>query len=367
MKNLVKFYLTAVVIVLTSSSLFGQGTATVAPNQAPKGAFVNGSDGNQQWLQVITYTVGTTWNATGAGPDMTITLPDSMTIANTDGDASLVDEVTIWEIGAATAATVTASASQITIDVTGGTPAAGDVIYIIFPVETKTGASGSNNYSISLDALTVETPLTYTPAVSYEDTITSIVTFDVNYTGNDDATGDEGLQFPAGGLAALVTAGTDLITDGGGGTAGLLGAAGNIWFNATATVLEDANNDNGEVTTKLWTSMTPSLTRVNSTNAHQPITTSVTVAADNDGAEFVGAAGGTPATYLFDATLLAEGTGSSTSPPQPRVTGPLHPVTPCVSSTGRRLTLPTPTAVVVSTLMASWAIPMAQLPTTLPR
>ncbi len=302
MKYLVKVLVWTIGLMASTAMLLAQ-TATVAPSTVPKGAYVNGSDGDQQFIQVITYTVGANWASIAAVPDITITLPDSMTVANWNGDANYDDEVWMTELSAATAATVTASATQIFIDITAGVPLAAEIIYITFPVATKDSSTGSQDYAIALDVLTAEATLSFAPSVTYTDTITAF-TFSTYYTGNDDATSNLGDVYPAA-VQNLTTAAGDfnVMPD----VAAALSGATN-WFGGLAA--PDATDNNGEVYTYIWASQTPGLTRINNMNAHRPfdVTAIPIQPSDFDGDNTVGSPDNAVVkTYQFDGALLDEG------------------------------------------------------------
>ena len=53
MKNLVKALLVASTAMTIAATVAFGATVTVNPNQLVKGAYVNGADGDQQWIQTV--------------------------------------------------------------------------------------------------------------------------------------------------------------------------------------------------------------------------------------------------------------------------------------------------------------------------
>jgi hypothetical protein len=301
MKNLVKARLVAVVFFISTGLVMAQ-TFNLYPDQVPKGAYVNGNDGDQQFIQTLKYTIGTTWLGIdgGALAEITITLPDSMNIANWDypADTDYDDEVTIIDnfTGNITLGTVTSSSIELQVSAISN---AAEWVEVTFPVETQSGASGSQNYTITFDD-DVASETDGTVAVSYEDTL-SLVAWEVDYAGNDDESSTLGDVYPAALASFFPVGGLDIVRDVAAAT-----ITGNMFFDAAL----NGGNDDGEALTYIWASQTPSLTRLNNMNAHRPWNVGLTARPnDLDGTETVGAVGNVTAgaTYQFDASLLAEG------------------------------------------------------------
>ena len=57
MKSLVKIKLIALAILTLGTSVAFGATVTAVPTQVPKGAYVNGGDGDQQFIQVLIITL----------------------------------------------------------------------------------------------------------------------------------------------------------------------------------------------------------------------------------------------------------------------------------------------------------------------
>ena len=92
MKNLVK--VTAVAAIALMSTLSGQATVVLTPNQAPIDAYVNGSDGNQHFIQTFEFTfVG--GYAVNNADIILITLPTDITVTDVDVDANFNDEIVV--------------------------------------------------------------------------------------------------------------------------------------------------------------------------------------------------------------------------------------------------------------------------------
>lgn len=266
-------------ILLLSITLTGQAlaaTATVTPSQVPKGAYVNGpggaTDDNYYWQAMkITFAAA---NAIAA-PAVTVTLPTGLTVANTDGDASYADEISLsWSTaGAGTfAVNATTGASSIVIDIEDLAAAAADYVWIMFPVESSSNPGvASAGYAVDF-AAAGETDFTTTtgPQISYRDAgALQIITYATNLSGNNDSTATYGEQYPAT-AAALFSSLPDLVAD--------LAAADIVFGNCVTAGDVDNTND---VTYTLWAT-------TDSTLNHVDVLTSGVVRAvrTSDGANF---------------------------------------------------------------------------------
>ncbi|MFC1490537.1 FlgD immunoglobulin-like domain containing protein [Candidatus Latescibacterota bacterium] len=131
-------FIILLLMVAISGQAFAQAAMTVVPLNVPKGAYVNGplgaADDNYYWQ-----TVELTLN--GIHPDgeaITITLPTDIDVADIDGDANFVEEISVSTDNAVVtglAATGT-TANQVVVVHTGAL-AANDVVTIMFPVVTS--------------------------------------------------------------------------------------------------------------------------------------------------------------------------------------------------------------------------------------
>jgi len=104
-------------------------TVTLTPSTVPVGAYVNGSDGDQHFVQSLVFTIED--NGAGGwadGDDIIITLPTSMTIADVDEDGIYLDEVSTARTAAADVGAVTcavATSTSMTLNIATASAMAG--------------------------------------------------------------------------------------------------------------------------------------------------------------------------------------------------------------------------------------------------
>ncbi len=150
MKNLVK--VSAVAVITLLSTLSGQATVVLTPNQVPIDAYVNGSDGNQHFIQMFDFTFVGTYNA-NTSDIILISLPDDITVANVNVDASFNDEIAMaYETANDPTFAATASETAVTLTVTSTLSqvlAAGDRLWVMIPVVVASTASGTANYTVT--------------------------------------------------------------------------------------------------------------------------------------------------------------------------------------------------------------------------
>ena len=303
-------------LILATSFVYGAFGVTAVPNQIPKGAYVNGSDGDQHFF--ISVNVELAADADWAdGDDFVITLPSGVTIGNTDGDANYDDEVYFVVATtnnlAITNADITVTASTITVNVdqanTAGV-AAGDKLAFFFPIITEEDPSSSTvviaftTTNADLSDTNPDTDVT----ITYVDQVDKI-TWSADYTGGDQSS-TKGDVYPS--AAADISDGLlDFITalDAGGGTEVQECADGaSDHFGLIAGNL-DGDDATDEITYTLWASQDSGLARVSYDNAHRPIQTTdnAVVPTANEDDTFDGGAAGAGAMYTLDGTRLAEG------------------------------------------------------------
>ncbi len=265
-----KSRLLILVIALLSITITGQAfaaTITAYPNVVPKGAYVNGpggtSDDNFFW-QVVTLTPGA---GHAIAATATITLPDGMTIANTDGDASYVDEVSlIFTAGNATMTLTPTSAAGSNIVLAIGVAAmqSGDVIRVMFPVVTQSApADSTQDYHVAFSDGTDGITDGNGYFVTYRDagpTALSLVSFAANLTANNDSTTRKGERYPDVSEATFGAL-PDLVTDTGTIGTAVDGPAGTLGYPAL-----DGLNAN-ETNYTVWVSTDPNLAHVDSLTA----------------------------------------------------------------------------------------------------
>ena len=99
MKYLLRLQIAIVIIMLLASSSAFSATAVLIPTQVPKGAYVNGGGGDQQFIQsiIIAFACDGASGWTDNSKYIYIALPSSsnITVADCDGDGSYNDEISM--------------------------------------------------------------------------------------------------------------------------------------------------------------------------------------------------------------------------------------------------------------------------------
>ena len=276
MKYLVKAQLYALTALVMLASVSQGATIVPSPSQLPKGAYVNGGDGDQHFFQSFVITLDEAVGAWANGNTIVITLPSDIAVADPNRDASRADGIYLSVTsGAAIGAAATSTlANNVTITLaTGGAAAPGDVIMVVFPIETDSIPSESTvDYSFDFQA-GVEANDQELVSVTFQDTLT-IATFAASFTGYD-STSALGRFYPDA-AADFTAALPDIVSDQSGGVssenttttrtdnwAGFGGADADL----TTVVDNLLDNDVGqtyEATYYLWASMTPALKKIDS-------------------------------------------------------------------------------------------------------
>lgn len=278
------------------SSLFGQATVVLSPDQAPKDAYVNGSDGNQHFIQIIDLTLVGGY-ADNAADNIVIDLPGDITVADVNVDADYTDEVAVaWNTtNDPTFSVSAASASQVTILTTPGllpNYTAGDRIWVTIPVEVAASAAGTDDYTVTFnytnDAGAEGGPFART--VTYVDQL-SLLDWDDGYFEDAGADGrvetdNRGKYFPDGATSTIVDLTTlpDYVVDlqnaavvVEGGVATLANwdlYTTNAW--GTGSVINAgeavgaATNEN-DMLYYLWASQQGDLSKITAANAHRVV------------------------------------------------------------------------------------------------
>ncbi|MFB0517607.1 MAG: T9SS type A sorting domain-containing protein [Candidatus Neomarinimicrobiota bacterium] len=159
----------------------------------PKGAYANGSDGNQVFVQTIE--IEFAGHTPAVADFLQVDIPADLSIADIDNDGNYDDEVSLnWNTVLNPTFAVDAAqtdANIIVIDVgTAVAIAATEKLIIVIPVESEeTPSVGSDNYILTfLDANAIAAEgETHTLTVTYEDQL-SLLDWDDNYfedTGGD--------------------------------------------------------------------------------------------------------------------------------------------------------------------------------------
>ncbi len=272
MKSLVKFLtLSLTAITVLGTFAFGQMTVVARPAEVPAGAYVNGADGDHYFFQTIEFTTdGTPALAT----NYRITLPAGITVADVDGNLTYDEFYINGESTGAAATWSIAAPGASTVDILNGGIGgfvAGDRIAVTFPVETSVTPAAGLTYTVA-----ATNDLTSTAGTSNTVDIVSVVTiadtyFDDIYL-NDAGVGKiqtnvRGTRHPDDAGAGSLTY-TDLmpnllleLTDGGAGVETMVKGASDWLVGTAAFVVPVAEND-GEVTLRLWASMTDGLSRI---------------------------------------------------------------------------------------------------------
>ncbi len=295
MKFLVKVQFAAIAFLFTLSSVaYGIGTLTVDPTELPKGAYANGADGQQVFIQTIYVSLTGGW----AGADFfEIQLPPDVTIANIDEDVDYDDEIIFGydPAGITTYSIVGASTNATTIRVLSSAAAvAGDQIWVTIPVETSASpAVSSDDYTITFDAVSVLVEGgPYTRTVNYVD-LPDLVTWSAEFE-DAGASGlvesdDRGRYFPedaavSGPGPSTVVGVTSLpnyIDDAATTTLALVVANVTEWAPTIAAqgVAGDAN-DNNDIEYFLWISQSDSISKITTGNAQRVIDVDPTLVLD---------------------------------------------------------------------------------------
>ncbi|MCK5664015.1 MAG: hypothetical protein KAI17_11040, partial [Thiotrichaceae bacterium] len=310
MKNI--FQLKIILLVLFLININFAATVTAVPSTIPKGAYVNGGDGDQQFFMSLNIHLeagnGGGTNGWTADTDVIkVTLPSDISVAFVNDLGTLAGHVSFsqesgaaadngWVLGAVTA-------QSITIDVgTAVNVSDGDDINIFFPVTT----------SINPGASTANITITYgdagvTPDDAEEDdvvTITftddlSLTTFTTTYTGGDESS-DLGDVYPvaAGAVTAVLP---DWVTE-------VTAVVQAVHNGADFGLGLDNSEGTDEITYYMWASTTTGLKRIDTQSGKKPI------AASTAGANIAG----NPVTAVneddsfantqLDGTQLEEGT-----------------------------------------------------------
>ena len=288
------------VILIVLFSLIGNimgATLSTVPAQLPKGAYVNGADGDQQFFQSLKITLADDGAGTWvAGNDIVVTLPTDIRVADADGDGTFDDEVSVSVTsGAALGVTVNAAAAgSITLDLaTANNVANGDIIWLLFPVTTSsTPSAGTAAYTVDYGTDAPEDQDTGT--ITFVDNL-SLVTYASSYSGGDQSS-LKGDVYPAA-AAAVTAALTDFVPEQAALATDAFINGSSDWDGATL----DGTEDGTEVTFYVWASQTANLTKVDAKYGHRVIDVSdgQPVDPDNEGGTFAGT--------QLDGRLLTEG------------------------------------------------------------
>ena len=243
-----------VTLLACAGNVFAQ-SAIVTPNQVPQGAYVNGpggaTDDNYFWQHIA---ISLVVNGDGAGQTITINLPSNITLADATGggvDANVSLAWTGTGLGADFAVNAATDDTHIVVTQNNATAAADWVLNVMFPIETSSIASGTEDYTIDfsnvaftdISALTV----TYRAAGALQ-----VVDFLDNMKADDDSTTANdyiGLSYPEP-AAATYGALPDLVTD-----------AANVVYSGVLAAATDADNTN-DVTYSVWASTDSTLSHV---------------------------------------------------------------------------------------------------------
>lgn len=281
MKYLVKVLLVAsTAMTMFVTAAFG-ATVVATPSQLPKGAYVNGGDGDQQFFQTLLITLnangGTAW---AAGDDIVILLPDDIRVADTDEVGDYDDEVSV-SLTSAVALGLTvaaATAGSITLDLaTGAAVAAGDIVLVIFPITTEESpASSTADYTIKWWDASAGPPAyadleatNPTAEITFVDTLTLVDFADANWDAGLKQSSRRGDVYPdVGGVVVIAL--TDFVPEQTAGVVSALVNGGTDWDLMTLNATDDDFVHpwvnpvllTGEVGYRLWASQTPALKRV---------------------------------------------------------------------------------------------------------
>ncbi len=279
MKSLVKINLVAITILALATWTLA-ATVVATPSQIPKGAYVNGGDGDQQFYQGLVISFDDDGAGTWlAGNDIVILFPADILLADMDANGNFLEEVSVSAThgNVVTWTVTTASTAGFTLDGAGaGAIEATSELLVFFPITTAANpSSGTADYTITYGTDDPEAQSTVT--VTFVDTLTIV---DFNDTYYDDGKKQSSLRgdvYPNIN-AAVVTALPDLIVE-------QTGAGNNTFVNGVSdwdmVTLNNADDDfvhpwvnvarQGEVAYRLWASQTPDLKKIDIQNGAIPL------------------------------------------------------------------------------------------------
>ena len=259
----IKGQLSSLFTIICMSGMVYAATVELAPSTLP-----NGASNSSPFMQALTITFQN--NGAGswaANEKIYIYTPTEIGIADPNGDGTYTDGVSIsLTSGAAVGASVSAAdAGSITLNFsTGNAIASGDKFVVIFPV-TTTGASDgqTENYSIIYNSGDEEVGGESVTA-TFETSVLNYVSWNTDYTGDNDTSSDLGRYYPSAPAAVLSAGLTDWVVE-------QSSAANDEVVNGTDADFEGVTLDNSEggdeMTFSLWFSTSSSLITVTASNA----------------------------------------------------------------------------------------------------
>ncbi len=257
---------TIVLILLLMFAGVGQAlaaTITATPSNVPKGAYLNGPGGatdDNYFFQTVILEAEQNHALT---ENIVITLPDGMTIADTDNatPTDWTDEVSVSASVALTS--VVATASTITIDVAAAFNI-GATATVMFPVVTEEEpADLTQDYWVDFNATTNDDIANesgyFVTFVDPGPTAVSLVSFEDNLSADDDSTNAKGDRYPTDAVATF-DALPDLVVE----------TANEAWAANAVTIgypIADGAENSNETTYTVWISTNSALAHVDSLTA----------------------------------------------------------------------------------------------------
>ncbi|UCD38431.1 MAG: hypothetical protein JSW54_02845, partial [Fidelibacterota bacterium] len=278
MNTWLKANLCAIAALFLFGSVAYSADVTMVTDKVPRGAYLNGSDGDHPFIQVIKIAnFSGTWIA---GEKIQITLPSQIDVADFLGNGNHEEDVILtWTAagGESWALDATTDADKIVVNLVGAAAAPASVLYVVFPVTTDTSSAITTvNYSIDYQNVAAnESNDPTTKAVTFSDTLTYI-TWSTLFDDDADPTvgivqtDTKGKYYPATAAAAAAFIAApglpNFVVDNLSGAV----AAANNWLGLAVLWATDVNDDNDTRYT-LWASQTPDLTRINLSTGERPL------------------------------------------------------------------------------------------------
>ena len=265
----------SIILFIITRVVFG-AVVTLQPSTVPIGSYLNGSDGDQYFVQSLKIEIDD--NGTGSwvsGDAITITLPANMTIADVDDDGSYVDEVSASSnCTNAVTNTVTAPDNQTIVLTTGGAGVVSntDEFTVFFPILVPNTVIDGATENYTLTSTADEEASWGTTTVTYEADQLAFITFAADYNGGGKQSSEKGDVYPAT-VQAVTTALPNIIDDVGGLANAEFDNGANDWDGITLDN-DDAGATLGAAETQyyVWACQDSTLKKIDEeSGGHRPI------------------------------------------------------------------------------------------------
>ncbi|MCH7859480.1 MAG: hypothetical protein IID14_07240, partial [Candidatus Marinimicrobia bacterium] len=281
MKYLVKSKLYALMALFVFSTVAFGATVTAVPSQLPKGAYVNGGDGDQQFFQGLLIDFADDGAGTWvAGNDIVIAFPADIRLADMNANGIFLEEVSVSAThgNVVTWTVTTATSGGFTLDGAGaGAIEATSFLLVFFPITTAVSpSSGTADYTITYGTDTPEDVDNVT--VTFVDTLTIVDFDDANWDAGKKQSSIRGDVYPNAADATVTAVLFDFIPEQDAVANDFVVNGVNNWDLVTLDNLDDNfvhplvnAARTGEVAYTLWASQTPDLKRIDEQNGVIPV------------------------------------------------------------------------------------------------